>query len=260
MLADRVLDLEGIHNFRDYGGYTSRSGGALKRGLLWRSSQHRDATDEDLNSVAAIGLGTVVDLRGESERADNPCRRHDGFDGTILFAPGETAGAAVAPHIAAAIGLRNGADGANALKGAYAEMPWRENLVTAFRHYFDAIEQGRPTLVHCFAGKDRTGLIVAVFHHLMGVDEADMVADYMLTNSAGKVEARIEAGAKHIRERYGVGLSDAGIRAMMMVREDYLLDTFASIIARNGSIESYAESVLGVSPQRAERLRGIYLD
>jgi len=257
--ADRVLDLDGIHNFRDYGGYASRFGGHIKRGFLWRSAQHRDASDADLAHIQPIGFGSVIDLRGESERAENPCRRHDDFSAQVLFGPGETSGTASAPHIAAAAGMQAGADGAAALRHAYAEMPWRENLVIAFRHYFDAVERDEPTLVHCFAGKDRTGLIVALFHQLMGVSREDMLADYMLTNVAGKVEERIQAGAAHIRARYGDVLSEDGMRALMMVREDYLVDTLAAITARHGSIEAYAASVLGVSPDRAEKLRALYL-
>ena len=44
MSQDRVLPLEGVHNFRDYGGYAVGGGGRLRRGLLWRSGQHHDAT------------------------------------------------------------------------------------------------------------------------------------------------------------------------------------------------------------------------
>ena len=255
---ERVLPLSGIHNFRDYGGYALSGGGRLKGGLLWRSAQHRDATDADLAAVQSLGLGAIIDLRGESERAEHPCRRAADFVTPVYFGPGETAGSATAPHLAAAEGTITGEDGANALKFAYVGMPWRDNLLVAFRHYFDAVETGRPTLVHCFAGKDRTGVIVALFHRLVGVHEDDVLADYLLTNEAGKVEERIAAGAEHIRARYGAGITDAGIRALMEVREEYLATAFDLIVEQHGSVARYADEVLGIDAARVARLREAY--
>lgn len=79
MIADRVLPLSGIHNFRDYGGYAVEDGGRLRQGLLWRSAHHEQATDADLGAVDALGLETVIDLRGDDEREMHPCRRSDNF-------------------------------------------------------------------------------------------------------------------------------------------------------------------------------------
>ena len=68
----RVLDLAGIHNFRDYGGYAARAGN-LRTGTLWRAGQHSDAVDDDLAVVHSLGIATVIDLRGDSERAAHAC-------------------------------------------------------------------------------------------------------------------------------------------------------------------------------------------
>ena len=59
MIADRVLPLSGIHNFRDYGGYAVEDGGRLRQGLLWRSAHHEQATDADLGAVDALGLDAM---------------------------------------------------------------------------------------------------------------------------------------------------------------------------------------------------------
>ena len=251
----RVLTLDGIHNFRDYGGYALPGGARLKRGLLWRSAQHRDATDADLAAVQVLGLGAVIDLRGDSERADHPCRRAPGFSADVLFAGGETVGSA--PHLAAAVGAIDEATAANALTQSYIGMAWRPNLAATFKLYFAALETGQPTLVHCFAGKDRTGLIVALFHHLMGVHPDDILADYMLTNSAGRAEARMAAGAEMMRARYP-GIDDAAIGALMGVRPSYLAAGLDAITARHGSLAAYANDELGVTPARLDTLRALY--
>lgn len=255
----RVQNLEAIHNFRDYGGYRGQGGGQLRRGLLWRSAQHHDASTADLRVVDSLQLGAVIDLRGDSERAAHPCKRGPGFSAHVLFAEGETAGTTTAPHLAAADGVISGEQGAAALRHAYQAMPWQPNLVAAFQLYFKALEVGAPTLVHCFAGKDRTGVIVALFHHLMGVHPDDILADYMLTNQTSMLEERIASGAKHIRSRYGNGITDDGIRALMMVQPDYLATAIGGILAQHSSIEAYAQDVLGIDATRLAALRALYL-
>src|SRR6188472_2975225 len=103
-MFDRVLALQGVHNFRDYGGYPVTGGGRLRRGLLWRSGQHHGATDSDLERIAALELASVFDLRSSKERTIHPCRRPTGFAGTVHI--GEDPPARVkehsAPHVAAA--------------------------------------------------------------------------------------------------------------------------------------------------------------
>ena len=69
MIREPFLETRGIHNFRDYGGWKTRSGGQVRTGLLFRSGHHVEATDEDLAAIAPLGIHTVIDLRGESERA-----------------------------------------------------------------------------------------------------------------------------------------------------------------------------------------------
>ena len=102
MLADRVLPLSHIHNFRDYGGYAIDGGGRLRSGMLWRSAHHVEATPDDLAAVEALRIETIIDLRGDDERADHPCRRSENFSARVLFSEGMTAG--LAPHLQAAGG------------------------------------------------------------------------------------------------------------------------------------------------------------
>src|SRR3546814_6972690 len=106
LLAGRVLPLSGIHKFRDYGGYAVEGGGRLRDAILWRSAHHEGASDEDLTALDALGLETVIDLRGDDEREMHPCRRSDNFSARVLFAGGVTAG--LAPHLQAAGGTIEG--------------------------------------------------------------------------------------------------------------------------------------------------------
>jgi protein-tyrosine phosphatase len=243
MMDDRVLVFEGIHNFRDYGGYAAR-GGHLKRGVLWRSGHHAGATAADLARVHDLGIATVIDLRGDSERAAHPCLRHGAFDATVLFCPGETAslhGRAV--HEEAAETAPAVAEARAMMVRLYQGMAFRPVLVGTWRLYVQALA-GRdgPSLLHCLAGKDRTGMGAALVHHVLGVHPDDIMADYLLTNRAGNVEARIAAQGRSLS---GLGLSEAALRVVLGVDAEYLDAGFAAIRAEHGTIEAYARDVLG---------------
>ncbi len=253
MASDRILTCEGIHNFRDYGGYAVPGGGRLRRGILWRSAQHQDASDADLAQLETLDLGTVIDLRGDDERAAHPCRRPVGFAARVVFAPGITAG--LAPHLQAA-GTDITADMARQrMIAAYQGMPFRPVLVQALRAYFNVLTRSdSPSLVHCVAGKDRTGLAAALLHRLLGVHDDDVMADYLLTNVAGRIEERIAQGAAVIRARYGASIADDAIRTLMMVSPAYLDAAFDAIDTRHGSLDAYAEAVLELGPEQRAAL------
>ena len=253
---DRILPLEGIRNFRDYGGYAAAGGATVKRGVLWRSGHHHQATPADLEQVAALGLSAVIDLRGDSERNAFPCARHPEFPAKVLFEPGETAGlAGAAAHEAAAQGVRTGAESRAAMVRLNLGMPWRPVLVATMKLYFAELAAGRgPILLHCVAGKDRTGLAAWLTHHLLGVHPDDAMADYLLTNSAGNIERRIEAGARHVRSGFGRDMDMDAVRTLMSVAPEFLDTALAAIRAQHGSIKAYAEDVLGVSPDMTERM------
>lgn len=246
----RVHTFEGIHNFRDYGGYAA-GGGAIRRGVLYRSGQHAAATARDLDAVDRLGIAFVIDLRGDGERVEMPCRRGAGFCGEVLFAPGETAGQELAPHEEAGKGIATAADARAAMTRLYAAMPFRPVLVASMRLYFEALAtRDGASLLHCLAGKDRTGFAVATLHRLLGVHRDDMMADFLLTNTAGDPQARIASAAESIRTRYGPQMTDDAIVALMSVEAPWLETALAAVEERYGSIETYADEVLGVTPER----------
>ncbi len=254
-MDNRVILLTGIHNFRDYGGYAIQGGGTVRSGCLYRSGQHRDATANDLAAVDALDLATVIDLRGNSERRHYPCARGPGFRAEVLFFDGETAGAGGAAHAIAARDVRGVEDAHAAMVDLYAFMPHRPNLQAVLRDYFRTLG-GRDGahLVHCFAGKDRTGFAVALTHQLLGVHRDDMMADYLLTNTAGDSAARIAAGAESIR-RSRPDASDAAVAKLMAVEPDFLEAALATVDRDWGGAEAYVADVLGIDRPAVDAIR-----
>lgn len=252
----RILPFEGIHNFRDYGGYRTKSGGRVKRDALLRSGQHMDATDADLARLDALNIAHVIDLRGNGERRSYPCRRPDGFDAQVIFYDGETA--ALAPHVEAAGNAGGALDTGAAhakMEKLYADLPFRAPLISVLKDYFAALAKGEGvSVVHCLAGKDRTGMAVALMHHVLGVHRDDAMEDFLLTNTAGDIEARIAAGGAAIRAKWG-DLSDETIRVLMGVDERYLAAFYDGVEGEHGSLENFLRDVLDVDDRRADALR-----
>lgn len=249
----RVLNLSGIHNFRDYGGYGVDGGGKVKRGLLFRSAQHHEAHDADLQKIGALDLKYVIDMRGNSERAKYPCRRAEGFAGEIVFYDGETA--ALAPHVEAAESALDEAAAHAKMEALYTNLPFRQPLIAVMRQYFAVLAEGQgASLVHCLAGKDRTGMAVALLHHALGVHPDDAMEDFLLTNIAGNLDARVAAGAKAIRDKWGP-IEDSTIRILMGVDARYMAAMRKAVEREHGSLDGFLTNVLEVDTARRDALR-----
>lgn len=254
----RVLPLDAVNNFRDYGGYAGAEGRRVKTGLLWRSAQHGEASETDLDTIHALGITRVIDLRGPSERDASPCRRHPAFNAEVWYYPEETAGLAL--HTEAANGTVTAADARAAMLRLYEGIAYRENLVPIVRTYFALLGRNAdPSLVHCVAGKDRTGFAVAMLHTALGVNRDDVMADYLATNTASRLDERIASGAFREMPRYAAFDADT-VRALWGVEEDYLQAAFASIAARSGTLDRYLEQVLGIGGAERAALRAHYLE
>ena len=260
----RVLSLTGVNNFRDYGGYGVRGNAFLRRGILWRSAQHQKATASDLAAIDTLRIEHIIDLRGDNERTAYPCRRAPGFAGQVQFSTGETAG--LAPHLEAAKTAITGRAVHDRMLAVYATMPFRSPLIEALRLYIAVLAQSLvpndssgssslvPSLVHCVAGKDRTGFAVALVHRLLGVHDDDVMSDYLLTNAAAQIDERLAQESQTFRNRYGARMTDEAIRTVMMVDPAYLEAAFAALHERHGSIAAYSEAILHVTPAMRERL------
>jgi protein tyrosine/serine phosphatase len=128
------------------------------------------------------------------------------------------------------------------------------------RCYFEVLLRAEgPSLVHCVAGKDRTGFAVAMAQHVLGVEREAILEDYVLTNRAGNIEARIAVGAGQISAKYGAMDADT-IRTLMGVEEDYIVTALASIEARHGTIDTYLSEVIGLDDAATTKLRAHYLE
>lgn len=250
----RLLPFDAIDNFRDYGDYATAAGRRVKPGRLFRSAHHARATEADLARLADLGVHTVVDLRRPGERRHQPSRRPPGTVCAVVESDHDDGGEA--PHITF---LKTAdlteASGRAFMQDAYRRLPFEPPHLDLFARYFRALaEADGPVLIHCAAGKDRTGLLAALTHRVLGVSRDDMIEDYLLTNQAVNLEARAPEVARQLEAMTGRTASHGAVVAFLGVEPDLLDVAFRTIEARHGSLDAYLETALGVDAALRDRI------
>lgn len=241
----RRIAFEGIDNFRDFGGYAAGPR-RLKSGLLYRSAHHARASDADLAALADLGLSVIVDLRRPNEREREPSRRWAGFAATVVE---NDLGQEVEDEWHAFLRRSDLSEASfrDYLTTYYRHAPTVPRHVELFSRYFRTLARTEgPVLVHCAAGKDRTGVICALTHHLAGVHDDDIVADYLLTNDPERMAARAPMVAEMVRETTGRAPTEAAVMVAMGVDAAYLTQAFSAMRDEFGSVDGYLETALGL--------------
>jgi len=255
MTENRVLPLQGIHNFRDYGGYRTKYGAFVSRGKLYRSGHLSNATEGDIEQVSNVRLDLIVDLRSDKERKTDPSLVAPIGGGRVAFVSDSNS---ETPHLSAAFeGLTTRNEAIACMTRIYAELPFNTDNRQSFGLFLNHLAESQTaSLVHCFAGKDRTGLAVALFHHILDVSDEDIYEDYLLTNIAG--EKRLSSGIAELRAKYDLDVSNEVLEEAMMVRPEYLDAAFSTMSQHFGSVKEYVVSGLDVSQNTIERLQSQY--
>jgi protein-tyrosine phosphatase len=252
---DRVLTLEGGCNFRDIGGYTTAQGQLVKWGQVFRAGVLSYITERDHDALQALEIRAICDLRRSEERQKEPTRwRGDTahalhWDDQIEL-PTLRSYAAQRPSTAEGM--------FDAMIDLYRGLPLR--MHARIHGLLTCIANDRvPVLVHCAAGKDRTGVAIAVLLALLEVPRETIVEDYLLTNEVGNFEHFIRG-----RERAQLGLADANHPLLAMPEElrrvlfsahaDFLHAAFDAIEHQLGGFDTYVEQTLGIDSAVRERV------
>ena len=248
---DRIVALEGGHNFRDIGGYRGADGRMVARGLVYRSGTLSELTDRDHEVMDALGLVLICDFRSTRERERRPSRLPQAASYEIWardhpMSAGDLTEAMRHPY---ATPERSKA----LMVEAYRDLAYEQ--APADRERFRRIAAGPlPLVFHCAAGKDRTGIAAALLLDLLGVARADVLADYAITDRFFARGCELVA-----KDPFGDRLAGIDPRIwepMMRADPAYLAAMFETVEVRHGSGEGFIREKLGLDSALIDAIRG----
>ncbi len=236
----RVLKLDGPTNFRDVGGYPTESGGQTRWGMIFRADAPARLTSADHTAIERLGLRVAYDLRTDYERDRSPSALPDSVRREALAIGGDatyTAARGAGPDLPEDFLHRM------YLAMADADAPIFGRLLTA-------LSAGElPALIHCTAGKDRTGVAAALLLATLGVDDTTILDDYELSaiHFTDRHITRILAGRGEI--------DPAQYRAFFGAPRSAMEGLLAALREGHGSVEQYLVEAANVTPEALDRLR-----
>lgn len=248
-------ELSAVPNLRDLGGHELPGGARIASGVVFRSSHLQGLSGQGEALLEDIGIGTAVDLRSAAERAGGDYQLPAGATGVWLDVLADN------PDSAAAFSRLFGQgklhtisaqDTESFMLNSYRDMVELPSARTAYRRTFEIIAEPESgvVLIHCTAGKDRTGWASAVLQLWLGMDEAAVRADYLRSN-----EQQPELIGELVEAFVAAGGDPAAVANLVTVRGDYLDLALEQVVASHGTIDQYLQRGLGLSDETLGRLQ-----
>jgi protein-tyrosine phosphatase len=252
--SERKLGMQGTPNFRDFGGYRTADGRQVKWGYLYRSGQLSGLTDQDLALLASLELDLICDFRREDEQQASPSRLPDTGAPHVVSLP-ITPGSNQAALAPGALDL----GGSQAMFDFMVDInrDFVESQTDTYARMFREIlaKPDARFLVHCAAGKDRTGFAAALMLLVLGVPVEQVMQDYMLTNRFYHPQDEVA----RLRVKYAMeDVAEEAVLPMLEVHEAYLARGLAAIEAY-GEVDKYLADMLGIGNAERDELRRRYL-
>lgn len=246
-LQPRDLVWDGCLNVRELGGLPTRDGGETRFGAVVRADSVRLLSAEGWQALVDHGIRTVIDLRGEYERAEDPPAK---VPVEVVHVPFLEASEAEWEEIGNAIDAAVAAapDVATATRDVYLIFleRFRENVAAAVRAVSDAPDGG--VVIHCAGGKDRTGLLAAFLLHLAGVGSEEIAEDYSLSEE--RLRPRHEAWFEAAESEEDL----ERLRRITQTPAASMAGVFAELERRYGGVKAYLRDA-GVTDEELELVR-----
>ena len=262
VVADRSLHLASAPNLRDAGGYRTEDGRWVRMGLLYRSDGLDKLSDEDYQTLLALDMKLVCDLRTKYERDKGPDRLPPGTESVVLDVLADSADqtelitkAITSGDVAQQQALLGDGKAARLLVDGGRALVTTPSAQEAYTTMLDRLSDpaSYPTLFHCTAGKDRTGWASALVLSALGVDRETVEADYLRSNDelAERNEATLTAVEKII--------DPSLLEPVLGVRREYLAASFEAVADEYGDMDAYLEEALELDDAERAALEKLLL-
>jgi protein tyrosine/serine phosphatase len=243
----RHYPFEGCFNFRDIGGYLNQDGKRVKKGLYFRTGRQDRMTQKDLAQLADLKISTQIDLRKPDEVLDQG------------KGPLEAMGA---NYINIAVIPEGGSDQLSKLVGdtgisGKRYLGYLEFGPTSWLRLFGILanQENLPVVLHCTAGKDRTGVSTAFLLSVLGVNRDVIEADYLLTN----LDTERQADFIESTVGYPDGYDRESMIKVAGVPKDAMKDFLDGVESKWGSAVEYLKKI-GVTAEQMEMVRNNFLE
>ena len=255
--------MESINNFRDFGGYRTQNGTSLKKGLLYRSGDLSKATDADLERIASLGIKTVCDLRSEGERKKEPDRIPVAEPFTFFNIPMrpivEYHGRSLRRLFSLMFGSERRMDYEAESYQAYRE--YATGYLPQLKALFQRISnpENLPLLIHCSAGKDRTGVVASLIQLVLGVPLETAIDDYLITN--GNLESYTEDVFSRLSKLGYFGIPWKKLYGpLFAARVDFINAALEQVKEEFGAVDEWLRRGLGFSETEKLALATVLYD
>lgn len=231
------MDLDGPSNFRDLGGLPIADGGSTQFGRVYRADRLSTLSDADLRRLEAAGIRHVFDLRSETEAAEFPDRLPEGASYTRLGMTSDETFQARTIYERIVDGHIRSYGEAEMVAGYVRIL---QNFGPSFARITRKVALGDPVVIHCTAGKDRTGVASMLLLDLAGVAAEHVVADYALSSERRPSLQRDHTEARSLRPLLeDQGLDPARFAPLWEARPTVMAATLEQLHDRWGGASGY---------------------
>ena len=240
----RRIPFKGVTNFRDIGGYRTRSGAWTCWGLVFRADALHDLSPEDRVLYDQLAIAAVYDLRGEVERDERP----NPLPSTHLAILSRPADSDRPAPLASAT---TQTDGERILRDLYVGL--LEHAALQIGELFTALadDNGLPAVIHCHAGKDRTGLVAAVLLDALGVERSTILDDYELTARYRRRTHQDSSYGRLIES----GMSQEAAAGVLTTPRWAMQQALEELERRYGGVDNYLQGPAGMQSEQLRMLR-----
>lgn len=258
-----LIPLKGANNTRDLGGMRAADGRTIKHNRLLRSGALADCNADEQKLLTDHGLKTIVDFRTALERNERPDPQMPGVEAIILPILNENTMGITREKPKEGVAKDPlsdfkpvGPSGKAYMIDIYAKIAAYQESRNQYSRFLDYVlnhEEGA-ILWHCSAGKDRVGVGSAMLQSALGIPRETIMKDYLATNDFTK------EFVEDMQAKCTDPVMLEHITAVFTVEPAYLEAVFKAVEDEFGSVDAYLEKGLGLTPEKREKLKDMYLE
>lgn len=253
IIGERLLDMQGTVNFRDIGGFSTSEGKQVAWNKIFRSGHLNKLSKKEKDYFVSLGIKTIIDFRGHSMTKRFPDKVPNASEVEFISLPIESKGLEMRK-----VGLKilndnlGDFDARSILNQSYTDF-----IIDAKKEARTVLDAFHDTdgniLIHCTAGKDRTGFFIALLLRILGVPLDIIRKDFIASNFYRKKES------DRLYQNAAAFTNADPLLPLINVQDEYLETAFRVMEEEYGTLENYLKEALNIDEKYIQELKDKYL-